>query len=220
MYPATLTTLTALLAPHLPYLLKLGDKATEEVAKKAGGEAWNTAKTLWAKLRPKVEEKPAALEAVKDVAAQPDDEEARIVLRRQLGKLLDQEPELAREITQIMSGVQVGGNMSVAANGPGSVAIGGSVSGSTIYAGTHAASSDGSAQRSASTGDEATLAVQLFDTLKEHYNLDELKTLCFRLGVDYDSLSGQTKDAKARELVAFMERKQDLARLQAALEDS
>jgi hypothetical protein len=46
--------LTVLLARLLPYLLKVGQKAAEEAGKKFGGDAWDWAKELWAKLRPEV----------------------------------------------------------------------------------------------------------------------------------------------------------------------
>ena len=52
--------LVVFLTPFLPYLLKAGEKAAEEAGKKFGGDAWDRAKGLWAKLRPKVEAKPAA----------------------------------------------------------------------------------------------------------------------------------------------------------------
>lgn len=54
-------SVTAFLSPLLPYLLKPGEKAVEEIGKKIGGEAWDEAKALWAKLRPKVEAKQAVL---------------------------------------------------------------------------------------------------------------------------------------------------------------
>jgi hypothetical protein len=65
--------LAVFLTPILPYLLKTGEKAAEEAGKKLGGDAWDRAKGLWAKLRPKVEAKPAAQEAVQDAAAAPND---------------------------------------------------------------------------------------------------------------------------------------------------
>jgi hypothetical protein len=40
----------------------------------------------------------------------------------------------------------------------------------------------------------------------EHFNDDELRDLCFELGIDYESLTGSGKSAKARELVSFCER--------------
>lgn len=50
-----------------------------------------------------------------------------------------------------------------------------------------------------------------------HYTLDELKSLCFNLFVDFDNLSGDTKNSKARELILYMERGGRIADLQAVL---
>ena len=57
----------------------------------------------------------------------------------------------------------------------------------------------------------------LLQFLDSHYTLDGLKTLCFDLFVDYDNLSGDTKNAKARELILHLERNGRLPGLQAAL---
>jgi hypothetical protein len=94
--------LTAFLAPFLPFLLKAGEKATEGAAEKCGVDAWERAKALWAKLRPKVEAKPAAKEAVQDVADKPDDEDSIVALRVQLKKLLEQDKSLAEELVPLM----------------------------------------------------------------------------------------------------------------------
>jgi Effector-associated domain 7 len=39
-----------------------------------------------------------------------------------------------------------------------------------------------------------------------YFSVDELHTLCFDLGVDFENLDGTTKSGKARELVGFCER--------------
>ncbi|UCC52031.1 MAG: hypothetical protein JSV68_23490 [Anaerolineaceae bacterium] len=52
--------------------------------------------------------------------------------------------------------------------------------------------------------------VELYDLLLKHFSLDELRTLCFRLGVDFDSVEGNGKAGKARELVLFMKRQDRL----------
>ncbi len=57
----------------------------------------------------------------------------------------------------------------------------------------------------------------LLQFLVRHYTLDEMKTLCFNLFVDYDNLSGDTKNAKARELILHLERDGRLDELGAAL---
>lgn len=126
------------LAPFLPYLLKAGEGAAEEAGKKlgekAGGGAWDKAKALWAKLRPKAEAKPAALEAAQEVAAAPEDEDARAALRVQLKKLLAEDESLAREVSEMQREMRQAG-VNVAATGDRSVAIGGNVSGSNIATG-------------------------------------------------------------------------------------
>jgi Effector-associated domain 7/Domain of unknown function (DUF4062) len=53
-----------------------------------------------------------------------------------------------------------------------------------------------------------------------HFDLEELKTLCFKLGVDFDSLRGEGKAAKARELVMYLQRRGQLERLIAELKES
>ncbi len=122
------------LVPFLPYLLKAGEKAAEKAGEKMGAEAWDKAKTLWGKLRPQVEAHPAAQEAVQDVAAQPKNEDAQAALRLQLKKILQDDPTLAAEVARLVAQVPTGGNTAIA-SGNRSVAIGGSVSGSTIITG-------------------------------------------------------------------------------------
>jgi hypothetical protein len=52
--------------------------------------------------------------------------------------------------------------------------------------------------------------VALYELLLRHFSLDELRTLCFRLGVDFDSVEGNGKAGKARELVLLMKRQDRL----------
>ena len=47
--------------------------------------------------------------------------------------------------------------------------------------------------------------------LVESFNLSELKTLSFDLGVDYESLPHETKNEFARELLAYFERKDNVS---------
>lgn len=126
--------ITAFLAPFLPDLIKMGEKAAEEAGRKLGGDAWESAKALWRKLRPKVEAKPAAQEAVKDLAAAPKDEDAQAALRLQLKKILAEDETLASDVARIWKKAKAGGVMAIAM-GDRSVAIGGSVSDSVIVTG-------------------------------------------------------------------------------------
>lgn len=50
--------------------------------------------------------------------------------------------------------------------------------------------------------------VLLRQIFTEQFNEEELRTFCFDLGIDYDDLPGRGKPAKARELVAYLERHQ------------
>ena len=59
--------------------------------------------------------------------------------------------------------------------------------------------------------------VELLSFINEAFDWEELKTLCFRLNVTFDSLAGQTREAKARELIAYMQRVDRLLDLQAEL---
>ncbi len=128
--------LTAFLAPFLPYLLKIGEKAAEGVGEKIGGDAWEKAKALWAKLSPKVVAKAAAEEAAKDVANDPKDTDAQAALRLQLKKLLNQDPTLASDIARLFEEAkQTGSVTNVIASGERAVAIGGNASGNTIITG-------------------------------------------------------------------------------------
>jgi hypothetical protein len=48
---------------------------------------------------------------------------------------------------------------------------------------------------------------QLRRILTNHFSERELNTLCFDLGIDYDSLPGEGKTDKARELISYLERR-------------
>jgi tetratricopeptide (TPR) repeat protein len=54
----------------------------------------------------------------------------------------------------------------------------------------------------------------------EHYGLEELRTLCFDLGANYDDLPGETLSGKARELILWAGRERQLEKLLAALRES
>ena len=90
------------LAPYLPFLLNVGNKAVEGASQKVGEDVWNKAKAIWAKLHPKVEAKEAAKEAATDVAENPENEDVQTSLRVQLKKILDADTALAQEIAEIL----------------------------------------------------------------------------------------------------------------------
>ncbi len=133
MDPQALAQLVvSVLAPVLPYLLKAGEKAAEEAGKRMAADTWEQAKALWARLRPKVEAKPPAQEAVQEVAANPQDEDALAVLRWQLRKILAEDPALAAELAALLPAPS--GNVTID-SGDRSVVIVGNASGNIIITG-------------------------------------------------------------------------------------
>lgn len=124
-------SLTTVLVPLLPYLLKAGEKAAEETGKAVADQSLELGKSLWSKLKPKVEAKSAALEAAQDAAEMPDDEDARATLRQQFKKLLAEDHSLAEEIQRSLEAAGI----NVTASGDRSVAIGGDAKNNTIITG-------------------------------------------------------------------------------------
>jgi hypothetical protein len=138
-----IVALTAMLAPATPFLVKGGEKLAEMTAEKIGNTAPDLVKKIWGLLRAAIAKRPAAQEAVQDLAEAPDDADAQAALRRQLKKLFEADAELAKQITELMqqagpsitnraelhgSGAIAQGEQAVAA-GQGGVAVGGDVHG-------------------------------------------------------------------------------------------
>ena len=124
--------LTTFLAPFLPFLIRQGEQAAEAAIDRFGAAAWKRAQKLWARLRPKVEEKEAAREAADDVAAAPDDELARAALQLQLRKLVGDDPDLGRELAEMLeenrrAGIMADNGAVVVVADRGGVAAGGDI---------------------------------------------------------------------------------------------
>ena len=84
------TEITEFLVLILPYLGKMSEKAAEEVSGKIGLDIFEGAKGLLGKLRPKVEARGAAQEALNDVIASPENKNAQAALRLQIKKILSE----------------------------------------------------------------------------------------------------------------------------------
>jgi len=54
--------------------------------------------------------------------------------------------------------------------------------------------------------DAYAMRTQLKAALTEHYDMEELRTLCFDLHVNYENIQRETKDATVRELILHFER--------------
>jgi hypothetical protein len=124
-------TLTTFLAPAMPFLVKGGEDLVKQAGKKLGEGGLDLAKKLWQKLRPKAEASSMAKGAAEEVAAAPDNPDARATLRLQLQKILEADPSLAAELERMMEGVGVKTTYQAAnygsgaiAQGPGAVAAG------------------------------------------------------------------------------------------------
>jgi len=128
------SSVTTALVPLLPYLLKAGEKAAEETGKAVAGQSWEWAKSLWTKLKPKVEAKETALEAAQDASQAPEDPDAQAAFRQQLKKLLNEDQSLAEEVSRWLEQGKAAG-VTVTAAGDRSVAIGGDAKGNTIVTG-------------------------------------------------------------------------------------
>lgn len=127
--------LVQVLTPFLPYLVKAGEGLGARAAQQVEDTSWDLATKLWGRLESKVEARPAALEAAADLAAQPEDEDARAALRVQLRKLLVDEPDLQHELAALLKEAGASTTITVTASGKGSVATGRDVRGSTIITG-------------------------------------------------------------------------------------
>jgi hypothetical protein len=125
--------IAAFLAPHLKDLLA---PVTESAGRRLDQAASRFATSIWDRLRGRFAERPAAQEAAEDVAAEPEDEDALAALRRQLRKLLEQDPELARELQAILAEAHAAGatTITVQAIGERSIAVN-QATGSTLSTG-------------------------------------------------------------------------------------
>ena len=110
--------LTTFLAPFLPFLIRQGEQAAQAAIDRFGAAAWKRAQKLWARLRPKVEEKEAAL--------------ARAALQLQLRKLVGDDPDLGRELAEMLeenrrAGIMADNGAVVVVADRGGVAAGGDI---------------------------------------------------------------------------------------------
>ena len=108
------SALTILLAPALGYLLRKGDAVAEEASRKLGAELWDRAVRLWSKLRPKIESDPAAQQAAEAVAQSAADAPARGALEFHLRKLLEADPKLAAELSELVEEARGSGALAAA----------------------------------------------------------------------------------------------------------
>lgn len=128
------TEMTAFLVLILPYLGKMSEKAAEEMSGKIVLDILEGAKGFLGKLRPKVEAKGAAQEALNDVIASPENEDAQAALRLQIKKILSEDESFANEISSLWEEIKAK-NAKAIAKGDRSVSVIGNASHSIIVTG-------------------------------------------------------------------------------------
>jgi hypothetical protein len=95
-------TLMKVVVPALPFLYNARDKAIDGALKKMGEDSWGLAKGVWAKLWPQVEVSPLVIAAIDGVLVEPDDADRQVVLKMALKDLLASNPELAKELAELL----------------------------------------------------------------------------------------------------------------------
>lgn len=68
-------------------------------------------------------------------------------------------------------------------------------------------------QNPAANSDENINKPLLRELIAKHFNLDEIRMLCFNLNIDYEDLSGDNKAGKTMSLVLYFNRRKDLSGL-------
>jgi hypothetical protein len=132
--PVLAQTVVSALLPFLPDLLgKATDKAAEAVGEGVGKEAFERAKSLWTMISGSASSSRVA-EVAEEAVSSPADPDLLAVLRVEVRKMLERNPQIAAELATI-----AGRTMSVnttTASGRGNVAIGGSADGAHIVIGS------------------------------------------------------------------------------------
>lgn len=116
-------SLMPVLVPALPYLVSAGTSAAEKLGESVGEGVSGAVKALWARLRPKVEEK-GALPAARDLARDSGDADARGALKYQLRSILEADESLAAEVKKLLDEAKAGGHYQAALYGDGAIAQG------------------------------------------------------------------------------------------------
>jgi len=127
------SALITFLAPALGFLLGVGEQVAEQAKGKLGDAAWESARRLWHRLRPKIDDDPAAKAAVETLAEDPDDVEARAALTFLLRRVLADDPDLARLLEEEWESART--QTTAIASAERSVALAGRNTGNVIITG-------------------------------------------------------------------------------------
>ncbi len=111
---------TALL---IPYLTKAGEKAAEEVGKKLPEQVGKVWHAITARFRGKA----AAEEAVRDLVANPEDQDNEASFRKALRKLIESDAAFAGELAELLKAAQNDAGDTLIVTGSGAAATKGGV---------------------------------------------------------------------------------------------
>jgi hypothetical protein len=125
MEPITLAASAAALLT--PYFVKAAGKAAETIGEKTAEAMPAAAGRLWQAITARFSGKPAAEEAVKDLAANPRDEDNVASFRKELKKALEADAQFADELGRLLTDVQRESGQIIYNIGPGAVATSGGV---------------------------------------------------------------------------------------------
>ena len=126
--------LVTLLTPLLPYLTRDDDKADQEAIEKLSPDTWNRGKSVWNRLRPEIESRTAAWEAMSDASQLPEDSDAVAAFRLQLKKLLAENEVLADDLSRLLE-EPLADSAQITQSGNRNVAVSGSIHGNFIVTG-------------------------------------------------------------------------------------
>jgi hypothetical protein len=99
---ADITSLAAIAVAALaPYLAKAGEKFAEE----AGKSALDKIGALYHFLKTRFEHHPAAKDALMDLEANPQDEDVKGALRRQLAKQISADPSFQQALGELLDAI-------------------------------------------------------------------------------------------------------------------
>jgi hypothetical protein len=130
------SALATFLAPALPFLLGVGDDLAQRAKATLGEAVWENARRLWDRLRAKVDGDDAAKAAAEEVAARPEDPEARAAWTFLLRRMLAADPDLAAEVSRAWEDARAA--TIAVASGERAVALAGENQGNIIITGDRA----------------------------------------------------------------------------------
>ena len=96
------TEVAAALAPALPYLLKGTEEAAKEAGKKLGSAVWDKCVKIWELLKPKVEGKPSASNALDRIVKEPERKGAQTASQVEIEDILLAEPHLLAQLAELL----------------------------------------------------------------------------------------------------------------------